>query len=249
MKKLIPLFIFSLFVLTDGVFAQTSVQTNSRRDCSFIGRPIIDIGGGIIIGKAIKIRRPRLNEVAKRFAQNAVVNVKIEINENGKVISAKADGEIPILQNLSEQAARQTKFTPSSVNNIPIKVSGKIIYKFNQGKIAISYSFEPIENNPTPIDPDGFKFARMFDSKIVSAIYDFRAKKSLESYAFIKNDRANIQLCLMTKTPEIIEKFKQTGFELLEETKGNGLVGQISVENLEKLADIEEIHFIVPEMP
>jgi Gram-negative bacterial TonB protein C-terminal len=249
MKKFIPLFIILFVVLSGGALGQSSVQTNSRRDCSFIARPIKDISGGVVNGKAFKISTPRLNETAKRFAQNTVVSVKIEIDENGKVIFAQAGNGNPLLQKLSEQAARKTSFSPTMVSGQAVKINGQIFYKFDQGKAAFSYRLEPVKYEPPPIPYDFLNRLKMFDSEIVSAIYDFRAKKSLASYAFIKNGRAAIQLCMSTKTPEILEKIKETGFELSEETNGNGLAGQIAVGNLEKLADIEEIRFITPEMP
>lgn len=104
------------------------------------------------------------------------------------------------------------------------------------------------ENHSDYITSDLYKITRMFDSKIGEFIYKSRTEK-IENYGgFIENNQANIQICLFDKTPEIVEKIKQTGFILLEETQGNGLVGRIPVENLEKLADIEEIKRVIPEI-
>jgi len=247
MKKSIPLLTILIFAVYGNLFAQNQAQQVNRRNCSYIGRPIIDLAGGVVVGKAIKIAKPRLNDAAKRFSQNAVVSVKIEIDENGNVLAANAEGRIPILRNVSVQAARKTKFSPTLVEGVPIKIKGQIVYRFYQGKAHVSYSFEPVKYEPTPIDYDGIKLVRMFDSKIVSAIEDFREGKKMDAYSFVENGNAKIQLCMTTKKPEIVEKIKQTGFNLLEEAQGNGLVGQIPLGNLTKLADIEEIRFIVPE--
>lgn len=198
------------------------------------------------MGYAFKIAYPRLNETAKKFAQNEIVNVKIEVDEEGRVADAKSDSKIPILNNPFVLAAKQTRFSPSMVDGQAVKVKGQIIYKYYQGKAAFSYSFEPIEYRWTRED---FELMQMIDSEIVGVIADQRVGKSLNSYAFISNGQANIQICMDKKKPEIVEKIKRTGFELSEETESNGLVGKIAVKNLKKLVDIEEIRFIVPEMP
>lgn len=243
------LFVIILFLVTAiEVFSQNTVQPSNRRNCSYVSRPIIDLGGGLVIGKAIKIASPRLNDAARRLAQNAIIKVKIEIDESGRVINAVAEGKVPVLLNLTEQAARKTKFSPTYIEGSPIKVKGQIVYRFYLGKPAISYSFEPVKYEPTPIDYKQLGLVKMFDGKLISAIEDLRAGKKLDSYPFIENGQAKIQLCITTKTPEIVERIKQTGFNVLEETQGNGLVGQIAVENLEKLADIEEIRRIFPEL-
>lgn len=246
MKKTVLFLIILLFLSSTVISAQNSVQ-NKRRDCSFVGRPIIDIGGGVVNGIAVKIIRPRLNNTAKRFAQNAVVSVKIEISEKGEVVYAKATGAIPILFNPSEEAARRTKFSPTIVDGRSVKISGQITYKFYQGKAGVSYKLESVEHKSAPIDYEWLELRRIFDRNIVSAIEDSKEGKTLDSYEFIENKQARIQICLQTKTPDIVEKIKQTGFEILEETQGNGLAGKIAVENLIKLAGIDEIRFIVPE--
>lgn len=176
------------------------------------------------------------------------MTVKIEIDESGKVISARTDTEDSILRNPLEKAAFQTKFTPSSAENSPIKITGQIIYEVRNGKTLISYSFDPVQYTPKPFSYDAFKRVRIFDSEILSVITNFGLGKSDGLVNFVKDGQANIQICLDTKTQEIVDKIKQTGFELLEETQSNGLVGRIAVGNLEKLTDIEEIRFVVPEI-
>jgi hypothetical protein len=244
MRKAIPFLIIFLSVSVAETLAQNSNQPNSPRNCSYVRKPIKTISGGVVMGRAFKIAYPRLNDSAKIFAQNTIVRVKIEIDENGKVISAETDSKTSLLRKVSVQAAQRTSFSPTMVSGAAVRIKGLIIYKFNQGKTDVSYRLEPIKYKFTEAD---FELQRIFDFEIIEAIADFRVGTSLDSYAFIKNNQANIQLCMTEKTPKIVEKIKQIGFNLLEETQGNGLVGQIAVKNLRKLADIEEIRFIVPE--
>lgn len=235
-----------LFVSTLKVFSQISTQQPARQNCSFVSRPIIDIGSKVVIGKLTKIKLPRLDSSVRKFFQNTVVTVKIEVDENGKVTYAKAENCIANLQNILEESARNTIFNPTLVDGAPVKIEGQAIYKFTQRKIEFDAELDSSELKPAPIDYERLKFLRIFESEIITVIYNFRENKN-SFYPFINNGKAEIQICLQSKTPEIVEKIKQIGFEVLEETQGNGLAGQIAVMNLEKLAAIEEIRFIVPD--
>lgn len=243
MHKIWLFLIFFVFVTTT-VFAQETL----RRDCSFVGRPIIDILGGVIIGKALKLSSPRLSRIAKKAAKNTIVKVEIEVDENGRVVFAEAFSVNSVLRKSLEQAARQTKFSPSQVDGEPIKIKGQITYTFDNNKPRISYDFEPIQYSPKSVDVDQLNLRRTFDSKIISVIKDFQEGKNIPNSNFVRDGRANIQICLATKNPKILQNITEIGFELVEETQGNGLVGNIDIKNLRKLADIEAVRFIVPEI-
>ena len=58
------------------------------------------------------------------------VRVQIVIDENGNVISATPVSGHPLLQGAAAAAARQSKFTPTKLSGMPVKVSGVIIYNF-----------------------------------------------------------------------------------------------------------------------
>lgn len=247
MKGNFLLTLLLLLVFFSEDFAQTTDQQFIRRDCSFVGRPIVDSRRGTVIGKAIKLVKPRIRGKLKKLAQGKIVEVKIEVDETGKVIYAEAGEGIAELRNVSEQAARLSEFNPTTVDAAPSKTKGKLIYKFNRGKTEISDGFESSEIQSQPIDYNLINLLRTFDSEILSVIYEVRDGNKSFSYPFVKNGRAKIQICINTKAPETVKKIEQTDFNILEETKGNGLVGTIAVENIKKLADIKEIRFIVPE--
>jgi protein TonB len=61
-----------------------------------------------------------------------LVKVEVMVNENGKVISARALSGPGILREASVQAAYQAKFTPTKLSGQPMKVTGMIIYNFTQ---------------------------------------------------------------------------------------------------------------------
>jgi protein TonB len=56
--------------------------------------------------------------------------VQVTIDEQGKVISAKANCGIIEFVEVSEDAARRSKFSPTLINGQPVKVTGVIVYNF-----------------------------------------------------------------------------------------------------------------------
>lgn len=88
------------------------------------------IEGGVLNSKAISLPKPVFPEEAKRVKASGKVTVRVVIDENGKVISAKAtDGPLP-LREAAEAAARQATFAPTTKDGITVKVAGVITYDF-----------------------------------------------------------------------------------------------------------------------
>jgi TonB family protein len=86
------------------------------------------INGGIINGKAINLVKPAF-PMNMRGA-NGFVLVQVTIDEQGKVISAKATCGILGFVEAVEEAARKSKFSPTTLNGQPVKVTGVIVYSF-----------------------------------------------------------------------------------------------------------------------
>ena len=70
----------------------------------------------------------RLGAIAVRAEGS--VNVQVMIDESGRVISAKAVSGNPLLRLAAENAARNSRFTPTLLSNVPVKVTGVIVYNF-----------------------------------------------------------------------------------------------------------------------
>lgn len=110
----------ALFSLT--VSAQTAAQTP---------KPLPkQINGGIINGKAVSLPKPEYPASAKAVKANGEVKIQVVIDETGNVISAEAVSGHPLLQLAAQSAARQAKFSPTTLAGQPVKVSGIIVYKF-----------------------------------------------------------------------------------------------------------------------
>lgn len=60
-----------------------------------------------------------------------LVDVKVEIDENGDDVLAKMVLEHPLFREVSESAALQSKFPPTIVDGKPVRVTGIITYTFS----------------------------------------------------------------------------------------------------------------------
>jgi len=88
------------------------------------------IEGGVLNAKATSLPKPVYPEEAKRLKVRGRVTVRVVVDENGKVISAKAiDGPAP-LRETAEAAARQATFAPTTEGGITVKVTGTLTYDF-----------------------------------------------------------------------------------------------------------------------
>ena len=87
------------------------------------------VPAGIINGKAITLVTPAFPAEA-RGKQSGKVTVQVLIDENGKVLRACAVEGPSLLMKASESAAYRSKFTPTKLEGMPVKVNGVIIYNF-----------------------------------------------------------------------------------------------------------------------
>ena len=84
----------------------------------------------ILNGKALNLPKPPYPPPAKAIRVGGDVNVQVTIDEKGNVISASAVTGHLLLRQVSEQAARNAKFSPTILGGQPVKVTGLIVYKF-----------------------------------------------------------------------------------------------------------------------
>src|SRR5437870_6496019 len=94
------------------------------------------VEGGIVNGWAVKLVQPSYPSVPHTYGSIRTVRVRVLIDENGKVISAKAenparaDMSYPAFAGAAEDAARKSLFTPTLKSGVSVKVNGTIIYQF-----------------------------------------------------------------------------------------------------------------------
>jgi protein TonB len=71
--------------------------------------------------------------MAKRMRLQGSVSIQVLIDEQGRVISAKAVSGSPFLTIEAQKAAMRARFSPTRLGDQPVKVSGVITYNFVLG--------------------------------------------------------------------------------------------------------------------
>ena len=89
------------------------------------------VQGGVLNGKAIYLAKPSYPEEARRVGASGTVRVEVLINEGGTIVSACAlpRSEKTLIES-SEDAALNSKFSPTLLGGQPVKVAGVIVYNF-----------------------------------------------------------------------------------------------------------------------
>lgn len=82
------------------------------------------------VGRAVELPKPNYPRIAAMAHASGTVQVQVIIDTDGSVIAAAAVSGHPLLQAVSVQAARESRFTPTLLNGEPVKVTGVIQYNF-----------------------------------------------------------------------------------------------------------------------
>ncbi|HEU4870545.1 MAG TPA: energy transducer TonB [Pyrinomonadaceae bacterium] len=91
---------------------------------------LVRMSEGVLKGNAISLPKPIYPPIARQIGLQGLVTVQILIDEEGRVVSAKAISGHPFLIHEAQKAAMQARFTPTKLSNQPVKVSGVITYNF-----------------------------------------------------------------------------------------------------------------------
>jgi TonB family protein len=95
-------------------------------------KPVVIRSLGVVNGIALTLPKPAYPATAIAMNAQGKVDVQITIDESGKVVSAKAVTGHPLLRPVSERAALGARFRPTTLSNVPVKVTGVIVYNFTR---------------------------------------------------------------------------------------------------------------------
>lgn len=95
-------------------------------------KPKGPISGGVVNGKATHLPVPVYPAMARANNITGQVEVQVTIDEEGRVISASAVRGHVMLRAEAEKAARRARFGTTYLTNVPVKVTGVIIYNFKR---------------------------------------------------------------------------------------------------------------------
>ncbi|MEA2203406.1 MAG: periplasmic protein TonB [Blastocatellia bacterium] len=110
----------------------SAVETGSEPPAMPAVKPLLKpVSGGVLNGAALNLPSPVYPEVARRMRASGQVTVEVVIDENGKVVSARAVTGNTMLRDAAIQAAHRARFSPTKLSGQPVKVAGVINYNFN----------------------------------------------------------------------------------------------------------------------
>jgi TonB family protein len=94
-------------------------------------RPLLKpVSGGVLNGMALSLPAPSYPDTARRMRQAGLVQVEVVVDENGKVISARALSGPGTLRDVAVEAAYRARFSPTKLSGQSVKVTGQINYNF-----------------------------------------------------------------------------------------------------------------------
>jgi len=121
-------------------FRGMPADTNKRvvvkdNDAPPAPRPLLKpVSGGVLNGRALSLPTPVYPDVARRMRTEGVVQVEVVVDENGKVVSARALSGPGMLRDAAVKAASLAHFSPTKLSGLPVKVTGLINYNFTVPK-------------------------------------------------------------------------------------------------------------------
>jgi TonB family protein len=92
--------------------------------------PAPRVSKGVLTGEVVTKVQPTYPSIAKQINAAGEVQVAILINENGRVIEAKAIKGHPVLRAAAEDAARKWVFRPTLLDGKPVKQPGTLTFVF-----------------------------------------------------------------------------------------------------------------------
>jgi outer membrane biosynthesis protein TonB len=101
--------------------------------CSLPNRakPEVEVkGNAMLCGKAISLPKPPYHPEAKAAKASGSVTVQVVIDEEGRMIWAKAIDGHPLLQEVSVKAACRARAMPVKISGRAVKADGAISYNF-----------------------------------------------------------------------------------------------------------------------
>ena len=93
-------------------------------------REVVRKSGGVFQGSAIKRVSPMYPPLARMSRTSGAVVVEVVVDESGNVVSARALSGHPLLREAAVAAARQWKWKPTLLSNVPVQVVGTITFNF-----------------------------------------------------------------------------------------------------------------------
>jgi Ca-activated chloride channel family protein len=204
-------------------------------------------------GKANKLPKPKFSTKTKWNGSDGLVNVRVAIDETGKVTEAKAESGHESLRAAAEQAALKTKFKIKQSKENPVQIVGVIVYDFTlkDGRPNATVSLKDFAVKLTPEQEKRRRIAVKTAAAVfnlIERLSDPKIQPGTDESKFVADGKAEIIVRLKDLNPETVEELKKSGFEILTEiAAAKAVVGRIAIEKLAGLTELEAVTFISPQ--
>src|SRR5207248_2138764 len=84
----------------------------------------------VLNSKIVSLPQPPYPMIAKQAGIQGPVNIQILVDEQGRVVSAQIMSGNAFLNPAAREAAMRARFTPTTLNGVPVKIQGVITYNF-----------------------------------------------------------------------------------------------------------------------
>ncbi|HXI26234.1 MAG TPA: energy transducer TonB [Pyrinomonadaceae bacterium] len=84
----------------------------------------------VLNSKVVSLPQPLYPMIAKQAGVQGTVNIQILVDEMGRVVSAQIVSGNTLLNAAAREAAMRARFTPTTLNGVPVKIQGVITYNF-----------------------------------------------------------------------------------------------------------------------
>lgn len=205
-----------------------------------------------VYGRAESLPKPKYTAKAKAAKATGEVKIEIEIDEQGKVVSANALSGNSLLREVSIKAASGTKFAPTVIDGRAVKIVGTIIYNFTGTGGEVKISFDKMRPKPLSADEQAkLLLADKFHIWLFAVVERLRngaAQPGENETKFVRNGKAEIQIRLTEKTPAVLSALKSAGVEITNEKEPKTIVGRIALEKLASLAQVKHVEYVLPNL-
>jgi TonB family protein len=116
----------------------TKPAANAERDAKTEEAPHSEPGkrapvsAGVLNSRAISLPVPEYPAEARAAGAEGVVVIQVTVDEQGNVTEARALSGPKMLHEVSLNAARQAKFSPTLLSGEPVKLSGVLVFNFGR---------------------------------------------------------------------------------------------------------------------
>ena len=106
---------------------------------------------------------------------------------------------------------------------------------------------------PSPPSPEELKRRELLSkvnpaiAALIERLKDKTTKPAAGEARFVRDGKAEIQIWLADKSPEVLAQLKEMGFEVVLDPKASkAIIGRLPIENLSRLVELKSVRYVAP---